>query len=90
MSKGAKWQLGTWALFRAVAREPEVTVAHRTRGLGVVERVPKTTPKGVVFCRHFTDTSDLYGKFCSLSLSGQDGSDNTLPRGVGSPESEHP
>jgi hypothetical protein len=29
-------------------------------------------------------------KFCSLSLSSPDGSNTTLPRGAGSPKSEHP
>jgi hypothetical protein len=32
----------------------------------------------------------LDSKFYSLNLSSQDGSDNTLPRGTGSPKSEHP
>jgi hypothetical protein len=30
-------------------------------GWGVVERVPKTAPKGAVFCRFFTGTGDLCG-----------------------------
>jgi hypothetical protein len=72
MSKGTLCPSGpphTWPIPRG-SREPDVTVAHRTRGLGVVERVPKTAPKGVVFCRLFTDTKTYTVKIGSDFLHG--------------------
>jgi hypothetical protein len=64
-----RWRL-SWVLG---ALEPKKGLKRpRRAGLGVVERVPKTAPKGAVFCHLFTGTetyADIPAEICEYLRS---------------------
>jgi hypothetical protein len=61
-NKSLRWRLSG----RLAPSEPKKRFkAARRAGLGAVERVLKTAPKGAVFCRYFTGT-ETYAVILSL------------------------